>query len=96
MWPGCVQSLDHVGRVVAHRTERVDPGARRGLDRALPRAALLDAYEARLAAAGRVVPASTESLLPALRARQVVREYLYAARHLPHWRYVPHTALPAS
>jgi len=36
-----------------------------------------------------------ESLLPALRVRQVVREYLYAARHLPHWRYVPHSALPA-
>jgi maltokinase len=34
-------------------------------------------------------------LLPALRVRQVVREYLYAARHLPHWRYVPHSALPA-
>jgi maltokinase len=35
------------------------------------------------------------ALIPALRVQQECREYLYAATHLPHWRYVPHAALPA-
>jgi maltokinase len=90
---GLVQSLDHVGRVVSHRTEHVDPEL---VDQWINEAqvAMLRSYRDALAAAGRS-RLFDESLLPALRARQVVREHLYAARHLPHWRYVPHAALPA-
>jgi maltokinase len=90
---GLVQSLDHVGRVVARRTEQVDPGL---VDEWIGAAqdAFLEMYERTLATAGRA-HLFDPSLLPALRARQLIREYVYAARHLPHWRYVPHAALPA-
>jgi maltokinase len=90
---GLIQSVDHVGRVVSHRTDGIDPDL---IDQWITAAqvAVLASYQATLAAAGRS-HLFDESLLPALRARQVVREYLYAARHLPHWRYVPHAALPA-
>jgi maltokinase len=30
-----------------------------------------------------------------LRMQQVLREIIYAARHLPRWMYVPDVALPA-
>jgi maltokinase len=90
---GLLQSLDHVGRVVSHRTDHV-PSALIDEWIAAAQGAVLDAYRAALAAAHRP-HLLDESLLPALRARQVVREYLYAVRHLPHWRYVPHSALPS-
>ena len=90
---GLLQSLDHVGRVVSHRTEHLPPALVEDWI-AASQGGALDAYRGALAAAGRS-HLLDESLLPALRVRQVVREYLYAARHLPHWRYVPHSALPA-
>ena len=31
----------------------------------------------------------------AFRVQQVLREIVYAARHLPRWMYVPDAALPA-
>jgi maltokinase len=34
-----------------------------------------------------------ERLLSPLRLQQEVREFLYAVRHLPVWRYVPDGAL---
>ena len=90
---GLVQSLDHVGRVVAHRAEHVDTEL---VDQWINAAqvAALASYRGTLATAGRSYLLDEALLLP-LRARQVVREFLYAARHLPHWRYVPHAALPA-
>ena len=33
--------------------------------------------------------------LRAFRTQQVLREIIYAARHLPRWMYVPDAALPA-
>jgi len=33
--------------------------------------------------------------LRAFRIQQVMREMIYAARHLPRWMYVPDAALPA-
>ena len=33
--------------------------------------------------------------LRAFRLQQVLREIVYAARHLPRWMYVPDAALPA-
>ncbi len=33
--------------------------------------------------------------LRAFRTQQVLREIIYAAKHLPRWMYVPDAALPA-
>ena len=90
---GMLQSLDHVARVVLHRTPGVD--ARRVLDwvpRA--RAAFLTAYRSGINDAGRG-DLLDDRLLGAFRVQQEVREHLYAVAHLPHWRYVPDAALPA-
>lgn len=90
---GLLQSLDHVARVVLHRTAGVDAGV--VLDW-VPRAqaAFLAAYRSRLDAAGRGDLLDSR-LLGAFRVQQEVREHLYAVAHLPHWRYVPDAALPA-
>lgn len=87
---GMLQALDHVGRVVVYRTPGVDTEAvatwvKRAQD------GFLAAYREDL---GNRIDVLDDALLRPLRVRQVVREYLYAARHLPHWRYVPDTALP--
>ena len=86
---GLMQSLDHVGRVVVERVHGADPAAvttwvRVAMD------ALLSSYREEEGDAGLL----DDSLLRPLRLRQVVREYLYAARHLPRWMYVPDAALP--
>ena len=88
-----VQSIDHIGRIVDHRTH----GARRAdvaafIDDSVARA--LDAYRAELAAAG-LGSLLDERLLPALRVAQELHELAYAAAHLPHWVYVPDGALSA-
>lgn len=79
-------SLEHVAQVAIKR---------RGLD---PRAAarwaaeartrLLAAYTAKLAAAGRP-ELLDESLIRPFEVEQECRELIYAARHLPRWRYAP-------
>ena len=90
---GFLASLDHVGRVVVRRTEDVDVAAvERWIDAAT--AAFLDAYTAALAAAG-LVDLLDARLLRPVRLQQECREFHYAARHLPHWRYVPDGALGA-
>lgn len=86
---GMLCSIDHVGRVVLHRTPDVDPSV------------VLEwmwrAEESFLSSYRRNLPLELldSALIPALRVQQECREYLYAATHLPHWRYVPHAALPA-
>lgn len=93
---GMLASLDHVGRVVLHRTEGLDEVAVARIldwiDRA--RAAFLDTYREVLDAHGRAWLLD-DSLLVAMQVQQECREYAYAARYLPHWRYVPDAALPA-
>ena len=88
---GMLASLDHVGRVVVKRTDGVDPEVVRTW---IPTAqkAFLDAYVAGLddGDAGHLLD---ERLLVPLRLQQECREFLYAVRHLPHWRYVPDAAL---
>lgn len=88
---GMLASLDHVGRVVLKRTEGVDAAA---VARWIPWAenAFLDAYRAGLAGAG-AAELLDERLLRPVRLQQECREFLYAVRHLPHWRYVPDGAL---
>jgi maltokinase len=89
-------SLDHVGRVVLHRTEGLDAEARDRVNVWIERAQamILEAYRATLKAAGRL-DLLDESLLLPFQVQQECREYAYADRYLPHWRYVPDAALPA-
>ena len=90
---GMLASLDHVGRVVLRRTEGIDTAA---VERWIPLAenAFLAAYRSGLAAAG-ASDLLDERLLRPVRLQQECREFLYAVRHLPHWRYVPDGALRA-
>ena len=53
----------------------------------------LAGYRAGLEAAGRPELLDDRLLLP-MQVQQECREYAYASRYLPHWRYVPDAALP--
>jgi maltokinase len=56
-------------------------------------AGFLAAYANRLASADARELLDRSLLLPFM-VQQECREYIYAARYLPHWRYVPDAALP--
>jgi maltokinase len=90
---GMMASIDHVGRVVVKRTHGVD---RTLVARWMAEAqrTFLDSYREGLAATGDG-DLLEERLLQPLRLQQECREFLYAARHLPLWRYVPDQALTA-
>jgi maltokinase len=90
---GMLASLDHVGRVVVRRTTGVDV-AQVGRWIAAAERAFLDAYVAELDRAGAADLLDVRLLRPA-RLQQECREFRYAVRHLPHWRYVPDAALGA-
>ncbi|GAS88907.1 glucosamine kinase [Mycolicibacterium brisbanense] len=83
---GMVQSLAHVA-IVAQKYTALEPHALTDVSN-LVRRTFLDAYQA---SAPRYDPAP----LRALRLQQVLREIIYAAKHLPRWMYVPDAALPA-
>ncbi len=90
---GMLQSLDHVGRIVDRRTGGSDRAAvERWIGAA--RAAFLASYRSELAAAGRA-ELFDERLLLAFEVEQECREYVYAARHLPHWVHVADAAMVA-
>ncbi len=82
---GMLRSLDHVGRIADRRTAGRQAGA---VERwiAATRTAFLEAYDG---------PLLDHGLLPACEVEQELRELVYAARHLPRWRYVPDAALAA-
>jgi maltokinase len=84
-------SLDHVGRVVIRRVAGADR-QRVGLWIAASQHSFLTAYRDSL---GPTLYSELidESLFAPLRFQQELREYIYAARHLPHWKYVPDLAL---
>ena len=93
---GMLCSLDHVARVVIRRTEDLtESQAQRVLDW-IPssEAAFLDTYTATLDEA-ECAALLDQRLIAPLRIQQECREYIYADRYLPHWRYVPEAALPA-
>jgi maltokinase len=90
---GMLASLDHVGRVVVHRTDGVDVAAVQEWITSA-QSGFLASYRRELAALGRT-ELFDERLLAGLRAEQECREFVYASRHLPHWRYVPDAALTA-
>ena len=92
---GMAASIDHVGRVVLHRTPGLTESQRALVDEWTARApaAFVAAYRGGLAAAGCADLYDDRLLLPFL-VQQECREYAYAAQYLPHWRYVPDAALP--
>lgn len=89
---GMVQSLTHAA-VVARRYTRLDPTDLARVE-ALGRAGFLAAYTDRLTELGQADSYDGRPL-HALRLRQVLRETIYAADHLPRWMYVPDAALPS-
>jgi len=93
---GMLASLDHVGRVVLRRTEGLDPEAKERVLAWIEDAQreFLHAYVEAIGEGGHP-EVLDRSLLDAMQVQQECREYVYAARYLPHWRYVPDAALPA-
>jgi maltokinase len=88
---GMLQSLDHVGRVALRHA----PDADADLVAAWiveARARFLAAYRTTL---GDRTDRLDERLLEPFAVEQECREYVYAARHLPRWVYVPDAAMPA-
>lgn len=90
---GMLQSIDHIGRVVLRRMEGADSG-RVQIWIAEAQRLFLDAYRVRLVHQGCAALLDERLLLP-MQAEQECREFLYAVRHLPRWRYVPDQALQA-
>ncbi|MGH3638196.1 MAG: glucosamine kinase [Mycobacterium sp.] len=89
---GMVQSLAHAA-IVARRYTQFEGAALGDVDEA-GRVGFLDAYRWRIAELGHAHLYDPRPLL-AFRVQQVLREIVYAARHLPRWMYVPDAALPA-
>jgi maltokinase len=89
---GMAQSLAHA-TIVARRHTPLDPAAVAAVDGA-GQAAFLDAYASRLTDLGHA-GLYDAAPLHAFRTQQVLREIIYAARHLSRWMYVPDAAMPA-
>ncbi|MER6942591.1 hypothetical protein ABT294_01085 [Nonomuraea sp. NPDC000554] len=85
-------SLEHVAQVAVKR--RGVPADQAAAWAREARAVTLDAYRARLAERGRP-ELLDESLLRPFEIEQECRELIYAARHLPRWRYAPMGVLRA-
>lgn len=87
---GMAQSFVHAGLVVRKHHPHLDATAvQAAADTA--RASFLDAYASGL---GELAPLLDRRLVPLFALRQVFREFIYAATHLPRWSYVPEAALP--
>ena len=90
---GMLQSLDHVGRVVAKRkggqfSEEISIWIHQAQEK------LQNSYTFALAK-GDEDPFAHRDLLLLFQLQQEFREFLYAQSHLPQWMYVPDAALPA-
>ncbi len=84
------QSMMHAGLVVRRHHPDLDPTAvTRAADAAAE--AFLASYRHGLGADTALLD---ERLLTPFALRQVCREFIYAATHLPRWSYVPEAALP--
>ncbi|MBM3670375.1 MAG: hypothetical protein FJW97_10265 [Actinobacteria bacterium] len=84
---GMLASIDHVARVVNYRTPGLDP--RPALVWiAHAQDAFLAEYQSTVTSAG-MRHLLDDRLLQPMMIDQECREYIYSARHLPHWRYVP-------
>ena len=89
---GMAQSLAHVVIVARHHND-LDEQALTIVDHAV-RQEFLQAYRRHLSELGYARIYDPRPLC-AFRMQQVLREIVYAARHLPRWMYVPDAALPA-
>lgn len=91
---GMLASLDHVGRVVIFRTDDLDDDQRRRVLEwiVIAQRCFLDAYASRLAESGEERLFEPRLVRP-FQLQQECREFIYAARYLPHWTYVPEGAL---
>lgn len=89
---GMTQSLAHTA-IVAAKYTALEPAALASVSGA-GRIAFLDAYTRRLGTLGHA-DLFDPGPLRAFRTQQVLREIVYAARHLARWMYVPDAALPA-
>jgi len=89
---GMAQSLAHAA-IVASKHATLDAAALAEADDAV-RTAFLGAYADRIAQLGHAGLYDAAPLC-AFQMQQVLREIIYAARHLPRWMYVPDAALPA-
>lgn len=89
---GMTQSLAHTA-IVAAKYATLDPATLAAVT-AAGRTAFLTAYNSRLDALGHA-DLFDPAPLGAFRAQQVLREIVYATKHLPRWMYVPDAALPA-
>jgi len=83
-------ALDHVGRVVARRSPSHAAAAAAWAERS--RTAFLGAYQAGLGDRRSLLD---ERLLAPFEVAQEAHEFVYAARYLPRWGYVPDGAMPA-
>ncbi|APE17211.1 glucosamine kinase [Mycolicibacterium pallens] len=88
---GFMQSLTHAA-IVAQRHHRVDPQALVEVERCARETFLLN-YTRDLAELG-CAELFDPAPLAAFRLQQVLREVVYASRHLRRWMYVPDAALP--
>lgn len=86
---GMAQSFTHAGLVVRKHNPDLSPEAVTAAA-ASARAAFVDAHRRGL---GDHASLLDEALLQPLAARQVCREFVYAATHLPRWSYVPEAAV---
>jgi len=84
---GMLASIDHVARVVNYRTPGLDPRPAL-IWIAHAQEAFLASYQQVLAAHG-LRNILDDRLIAPFMMQQEMREYIYSARHLPHWRYVP-------
>ena len=93
---GMLASLDHVARVVLHRTEGLDDEQQGRVIEwiAAAQRSFLAAYVTVLAEKDEDALLDQRLLRP-FQLQQECREFIYAARYLPHWRYVPEAALHA-
>ena len=87
-----VGSVDHLGRVASTRRPGAEEAVEAWIERS--RTAFLDAYRTTLAERG-ASHLFEPSLLRPLSVAQECHEFVYAARFLPRWRYVPDLAIRA-
>lgn len=88
---GMLASIEHVARVVNYRTPGLDPRPA-AIWAEHAQEAFLAAYQSALTAAG-LRSVLDDRLIRPLIVDQECREFVYSARHLPHWRYVPDAVL---
>lgn len=87
-----VRSIDHLGRVASTRRPGHDDEVASWIETS--RRGFLDAYHGELDDRG-MPQLFDERLLRPLEVAQECHEYVYAARFLPRWRYVPDLAIRA-